>query len=305
MIPSIKRGLASLLFLALMVTSALGEEKVTAEDILQRHLDSIGTSTVRTAAKTRVVEATASYRVLIGATPTPYNGKAVMVSDGNKLHMLLKINAPQYTGERFIRDGDKTSIEATYANKTRSELGTLLQGDDTPIREGLIGGVLSTAWPLFDLSSHKGKIQYQGLKRIDGTDLHAVTYHPSKNTGFEITLYFDPQTLRHVRTVYLEDRATGITTTPFRDIVAPPSRRNPERLNGPDARSARLGPTWWRIEEQFGNFMTVDGLTLPTHYELRFQQQLPNGSTKTIDWDVTTTRVLNNVSVDTRNFEIH
>ncbi|MBZ5615023.1 MAG: hypothetical protein LAO23_13515 [Acidobacteriia bacterium] len=305
MIPSIKHRLASLLFLALAVTSALAQEKVTADDILQRHLDSIGTSTVRTAAKTRVVEAKASYRVLLGGTPVQYDGKAVMVSGGNKLHMLLKINAPQYTGERFIRDGDKTSVEATYANKTRSELGTLLQADDTPIREGLIGGVLNTAWPLFDLGSHKGKIQYQGLKRIDGTDLHVVRYQPGKNTGFEITLYFDPQTLRHVRTVYLEDRATGITTSPFRDTVAPPSRRNPERLNGPDARSARLGPTWWRIEEQFGNFMTIDGLTLPTHYDLRFQRQLPSRSIQTIEWDVTTTRVLSNVSVDSRNFQIH
>lgn len=303
MIPSIKRGLASLLFLALVVTHARGEEKVTVEDILQRHLDSVGTPAVRAAAKTRVVEAKASYRVLVGANPAQYDGKAVIVSDGNKLHLLLKINAPQYAGERFIRDGDKTSVEATYANKTRSELGALLEADDTPIREGLIGGVLSTAWPLFDLASHKGKLQYQGLKKIDGTDLHAVTYHPRKNTGLEITLYFDPQTLRHVRTVYLQNRATGIATTSFIDSVAPPPRGSPERLNGPDARSARLGPTWWRIEEQFGDFKTIDGLTLPSHYELRFQQQLPNGSTKTIAWDAATTRVLNNVPVDSRNFQ--
>jgi hypothetical protein len=73
-------------------------------------------------------------------------------------------------------------------------------------------------------------------------------------------------------TVYLQDKATGIATSPFIDTVAPLSRRNPERLNGPDARSARLGPTWWKIEEQFGNFKTVDGMTLPEHYNLRFQQ---------------------------------
>jgi hypothetical protein len=300
MIPSIKHRLASPLFLALAVTSALAQEKVTAEDILQRHLDSIGTSTVRTAAKTRVVEATASYRVLIGATPTQYNGKAVMVSDGNKLHMLLKINAPQYMGERFIRDGDKTSVEATYADKTRSELGTLLQGDDIPIREGLIGGVLSMAWPLFDLSSHKGKIQYQGLKRIDGTDLHVVTYRPSRNTGFEITLYFDPQTLRHVRTVYLATEEAGLAATPLRSGTRPRSGRASH-----DVGSAPTGPTWWRIEELFSDFKTDDGLTLPSHYDLRFQQQLRYGTTKTVEWSVTTTRVLNNVAVDSRNFEIH
>jgi hypothetical protein len=218
--------------------------------------------------------------------------------------MLLKINAPQYTGERFKRDGDRTSVEATYVDQTRSELGTLLQSDDTPIREGLIGGVLTTAWPLYDLDSHQGKFQYHGLKKIDGTDLHVLAYHPKKNTGLEVTLYFDPATLRHVRTVYLQNKSVGIASSPEIDIVAPPSRRNPERLNGPDARSARLGPTRLRIEEQFSNFTTVDGLTLPSHYDLRFQQQLPNGSTKTVEWDVHTTRVMNNVSVDAHNFKI-
>lgn len=104
-----------------------------------------------------MAEATASYRILLGANPAHYDGKAVIVSEGNKLQMPLKINAPQYTGERFKRYGDRTSIEATNVNQTRSELGTRLESDDSPIREGLIGGVLTTGWPLFDVGAHKGK----------------------------------------------------------------------------------------------------------------------------------------------------
>jgi hypothetical protein len=130
--------------------------------------------------------------------------------------------------------------------------------------------------------------------------LHVVTYHPSKNTGFEITLYFDPQTLRHVRTIYVETKEAGLAATPLRPGTRPRYGRVSHDLG-----SALTGPTWWRIEEQFGNFVTVDGLTLPTHYNLRFQQQLPNRPIETIEWDVITTRVLNNVSVDARNFEIH
>ena len=131
-----------------------------------------------------MAEATASYRILLGANPAHYDGKAVIVSEGNKLQMPLKINAPQYTGERFKRYGDRTSIEATNVNQTRSELGTRLESDDSPIREGLIGGVLTTGWPLFDMGAHKGRVQYLGLKRLDETDLQLVLYHPSKNTGF-------------------------------------------------------------------------------------------------------------------------
>ena len=291
------------LCLALLAVQLHAEEKLTAEQVLQRHLDSIGTATVRAASKSRVVEGAASYRVLLSGTGQQYDGKAVMVSEGNNAQLLFKINAPQYIGERFIKDGDKTSIEATNANKTRSELGALLQADDTPIREGLIGGVLTTAWPPLDLASHKGKIRYQGVKKVDGTDLHVVTYIPRKSTGLKITLYFEPVTFRHVRTDYLQDQPTEITTAPVFDNGQPPSR-NLGSLEGPDARSARLVPRWWRIEERFADFKTVDGLTLPSRYDLRFQQQLSYGSVKTIEWGITTTRVLNNVSVDARNFAI-
>ncbi len=280
------------------------EEKITAEDLLHRHLDSVGTAAVRAMAKSHVVEATAVYRILSGVTATQYSGKAVIVSDGDKMQMLLKINAPEYVGERFKSDGRKTSIEATYANKTRSEFGNLLESDDTPIREGLLGGVLTTAWPLFDLETHKGRLQYHGIKKIDGAELHVVSYQPHHRTGFEITLYFEPGTFRHVRTVYEQERATQISTSPFIDTVAPPSKRDPERLNGPDARSARNAPTRWVIEEQFSDFKTVDGLTLPAHYDLRYQLQVQGGLTRTIQWDVVTTRLLNNIPIDARNFQI-
>ena len=156
MIVSMKSGLVLTRLLVLAAT-VKAQEKLTAEDILQRHLDSVGTAAIRSAARSRVVEATTSYRILLGANPAHSDGKAVIVSEGNKLQMLLKINAPQYTGERFKRYGDRTSIEATNVNQTRSELGTLLESDDSPIREGLIGGVLTTGWPLFDMGAHIGK----------------------------------------------------------------------------------------------------------------------------------------------------
>lgn len=98
MIVSMKSGLVLTLLLVLAAT-VKAQEKLTAEDIPQRHLDSVGTAGIRSAAKSRVAEASASDRILLGANPAHYDGKAVIVSEGNKLQMLLKINAPQYTGE--------------------------------------------------------------------------------------------------------------------------------------------------------------------------------------------------------------
>ena len=294
-----------LCFLGLTVAQATAaEEKITAEDLLQRHLDSIGTAAVRGAAKSRVIEGTTAYRVLVGGSGE-IDGKAVLVSDGRKLQMLLKINAPQYTGERFICDGDKTSVAGTYADKTRSEFGEFLRAEDMPLREGLLGGVLSTGWSLLELNARKGKLKYLGLKKLDGTDFQAVAYQPKKTSDMDITLYFDAETFRHVRTVYTASVHAGLGKAGNVDPTAIPSERGTMPLStGDDVSSARQQQTRYRIEERFSDFKTVDGLSLPGRYDLRFQEELQNGFTKTVEWETTTTRVLNNIPVDARNFQV-
>lgn len=150
------------------------------------------------------------------------------------------------------------------------------------LREGLLGGVLSTAWPMLDLDARKAKVGYEGEKKIDNRQLLTLSYRPMKATDLLIFLYFDPETFRHVMTSY------ELTIRPT--IVA-------------EIANARQQESRYRIEERFGDFRTVDGLTLPSHYDLRFTEELQNGFTKSLEWDITTTRVLNNVSLDPRNFQ--
>jgi hypothetical protein len=59
----------------------------------------------------------------------------------------------------------------------------------------------------------------------------------------------------------------------------------------------------YRIEERFNDFKSVDGLTLPSKYDLRFTEELQNGFTQSLEWDITTTRIENNISLDPRNFQ--
>jgi hypothetical protein len=39
--------------------------------------------------------------------------------------------------------------------------------------------------------------------KVDGVDLHRIDYIPKKRSDLEIHLYFEPDTFRHVMTVYL------------------------------------------------------------------------------------------------------
>jgi hypothetical protein len=267
--------------------------------VLQRHLTSLGTPEVRSAAKTRVIEGKAIYRILVSGSGS-IEGKAVMVSEGRKFQLLLKVNASQYRGERFTCDGEKTFTAGTYADKSRSEFGEFLRAEDLPLRTGLLGGVLTTSWPLLDMESRKDTLRYEGLKSIDNRNLHALSFHPKKSTDMTITLYFEPETFRHVMTVYKARVHAGIGgPSPDSGLSAP------GLAGGSEVASARQQETRYLIEERFSDFQATEGLMLPSHYDLRFQEELQSGFTKLVEWDVSTTRVLSNVTLDPRNFEIH
>ncbi len=269
------------------------------EDVLARHLDSIGTREARGGVKSRLVEGAATYRVLVGGTGA-IDGKSVFVSEGQKAHILLKIAAQGYRGEQFIWNGDKSSIAGTYTDKTRSEFGEFLLSQDAPLREGLLGGLLNTSWPLLDLDGRKAQLSSEGMKNIEGRQLIALRYKPKKGTDLSIVLYFDPETFHHVMTVYSISRVAGLGRAVYQ------SPQGPEiSLGATETLSARQNESRYRIEERFSDFKVSAGLSLPTHYDLRFTEELQSGFTKTVEWEVTTTRVANNLGLDPRNFEVH
>jgi len=278
------RRFAVFLLLLSTTTTSVAVEELNTEGLLQRHLDSIGSAEARANVKSRVVEGTATYRVLVGGSGE-IGGKCIMVSEKLKLQALFKINALKYHGEKFVRNGDKTFVAGTYDDGTRSEFGQFLRSEDVPLREGILGGVWSAGWPLLDLGSRNAKVHYDGLKKVDGKPLHAASYRGKKSTDMDITLFFEPDTFRHVMTVYSVRIHAGIGSS--------------------ETESARQQETRYRIEERFSDFKSADGLTLPSHYNLRFQQELQNGFTKLVEWDSNATRVLNNVDLDPENFEIN
>jgi hypothetical protein len=83
--------------LGLVVCSTAAAVSRSADEIVKQHLQSVGSPEAR-AAKSRVVEASAIYKLLVGGSGQ-IQGKAVLVSEQKKLHLLLKVNANEYRGE--------------------------------------------------------------------------------------------------------------------------------------------------------------------------------------------------------------
>jgi hypothetical protein len=256
----------------------------SADELLAQHLDSIASAAVRAGLKTRVAQGPVHYTILVGGAGV-LDGKAFLISEGKKLQFMMKLPNNEYRGEQFVFDGEKDSVAFSGARQSRSGFGNFVFVQDAVIREGLLGGVLSTAWALLSLDDHKAKLNFGGLKKIDGQDLYELRYRSRKNNDLEINLYFDPQTFHHVETIYRYSVTAGLT------------------IRGETA-TAGLVPNRYRLQEKFSDFKTVDGVTLPTHYDLQFQQELQNGRTTLSDWDMKGLDISNNIPVDSRNFEV-
>lgn len=260
-----KSLLVSSLLLVLFSTAAAKDE-IQIGDLVKQHLNSIGSEQARAAPKTRVVQGAVRYRVLsagrrdqssqiFGPEGSEQMGKGVLASEGNKVVSLLKLPNPSYHGERFVCDGRKI-MAAEVTPGSFSDFGDFVRLHDEILTEGLWGGVLSTGWALAHLEERHAKLQYKGVKKIEGRELHDVKYTPAKHSDLQIDLYFDATTFRHVMTTY------SMTISP--------------QMGSTEMLTARQQEARYLLEEQFVNFGKTDDLELPGRWIIRFTENIPS-----------------------------
>jgi hypothetical protein len=272
------------------------------EDLVARHLDSLGTPAARAAVKSRVVQGTARFKILVGGG-NQVEGRGAVVSEEHKVNLMLKFNT-DYRGEQFISDGDKSYIAATTADHRRTAFGEFVKSQTLLLQEGLLGGALSTNWSLLSLEHSRPHLSYGGMKKVDGRQLMDLSYQSRKSSDVEIHLYFDPETYRHVMTVYTLTAATGFGTS-VPSLSDQAGLTTSSNLPGGDpTQSSKQREIRYTLEERFSDFAATDGITLPSHYNIHFTQELQNGNTSVYEWDMTTNEVSNNMTLDPKNFQV-
>jgi len=156
--------------LSLVSSSSPATNKMTAEDLVARHLESIGTARARDSVTTRILAGTS---LVIFRTPPPGQapGRVVLASQDRKSLIGMRFQNPVYPREEFGFNG--SSFVAAYVTPgVRSALGEFLMTHDLVFKEGLMAGTLSSAWPLLDLTARKPRLEYAGPKKVDGQLLH-------------------------------------------------------------------------------------------------------------------------------------
>ena len=253
-----------------------------AEDLVTQHLDSIGTAEARAAVKALAVQGTLRFKVMTGGAGET-TGTWQRLSEERKSKFVMKFGDNKWWGEQFVFDGDKASFAMANSAHQWSALGSFVAGHDNIIKEGLLNGELGTAWALQNIDHHRVKLDNLGRKKVDGRELDAIEYVSKSNGEMTIRLYFDPETHHHVMTVYTVSRAATIAHT--------------------DIENAHQQGLHFSLEERFSDFQTDNGITLPRQYDLRYSQELQNGSTTVYDWAMTAEKVLQNPNIAPANFQ--
>jgi hypothetical protein len=180
--------------------SGFAKEEVTPEQVVAAHLKSLGSPEARADLKTMAFVGTASVDFIQGMYGS-MNGMSTVVSDGNRLAIILKFSDINYPGEYFAYDGKEVSVGHINPGQ-RSPLADFLFRYNGIMKEGLLGGVYSEGWPLLNLKEEQADMKYDDAT-IDGQHLHEIEYRPKQGLrDMKIRLYFDFTTYRHVRTEY-------------------------------------------------------------------------------------------------------
>lgn len=276
------RKLALAAFVLVLCACCIAEENIAVEQLVSRHLASVGTPEARAAIHGRAIMGKCRFEAIQGSTGTA-EGQAGVISNEHMVKFMTKLNSARFPDERFWFNGKKAIVPVISAS-SRSVLGDFLYRNEAILRDGIFTGALSTSWPLYDPARRGAKLKLDGLKTIEGRSLYQVTYVPKKAASeLEIHLFFDPETFRHVETRY-------------RYVVAPYMNVNPASRNDKTGVTNLQSETIYTVTEKYRDFSTVDGITLPSTWEITYTVEPVR--VQMIRWTMTLDRPSTNPKVD-------
>jgi hypothetical protein len=240
-------------FLAYPHLPAIAKDmKMKPEELVAKHLESIGTAEARSAARSRVAGGIGQVAFRLPSSSIK-QGNAGMISEGKKVCISMVFKSVEYPAEQFCFDGATVTVSHIQPG-VRIYVPEFVYQYDVLMKEGLLGGSMSTAWCLLDVAGRQPKLEYNGLKKVDGKPMHELRYRAKKGIGeLLVLLHFDPETFRHVHSEYRLVQPAGMANSPVE--------------------SSGQQDTHYDVEESFGDFKTVDGLTLPHSWKLTYSRE--------------------------------
>ena len=257
-------------------------QKMKPEDILAKHLDSIGTAENRAATKSLIAVGSAEVKSITKIT-TPVVGRIVIASAGMKNFWGMNLNSTDYPSEKFSYDGKNAKVGLVRLGN-RSTLGNFVQSNNLMLEQGLFGGTLSNSWAMLDAANRKVKLSSDGTKKINGKEAYVLGYSPKGGGDVSINLYFDKETFRHIRTEYKRISSAGIGSRPDDS-----SRYSENRIT---------------LTEDFADFKAEGKLMLPHSYRIFYTTTGTSSGSTGIEWIFNLTEFAVNQNLADGTFDI-
>ena len=270
-----------LLFLICGTVLSISSDKLSTEELVAKHLASIGPAEEIAAAKTRVATGATQARLRVTNAAVELSGPAQLASDGDKFLLAMVFQSNNYPHEKVSFDGQNQVI-GVLTQGGRSPLGNFLASQPSLTKHGLIGGVLASAWPLLHLDRRDAKLSYAGTDKINGKPVHKLKYLPPNSGNLNITLYFDANTFQHVRSQY-------------EYVVS-------ARQGALAEMSASQRDNRYKLVEDFSDFQQTGKLMLPHTYTIDLTIELPN-RTQTLQWTINFQQFAFNEPIDASVFK--
>ena len=231
----------------------LAATNLTPEEVIRLHLQALTAGAEIPPDQTRVVRGVCTMTTPAkGAGHLP--GTFRLASASRSAHFTLQFKSDLYEGETFAVEGGQVEIGfAQPRTNSRSAIGNFVAINRAIVGEGLFGGVLNARWPLLQIAARQPKLGYDGMKKLAGRNLHRLRYRAKDKQGdLEIHLYFEPDTYRHVASVYTTTRTQAMGFTP--------------------ESSSQQSDMLFRLEEGFSDFQQAGRLTLPNAWTVRYER---------------------------------
>lgn len=271
----------ALLLSAAPASTTPAPQKMTAEEVVAKHLEAIGTAEARAKAKSHVILGTAVGTFRLGGSGTSQGG-SVLASQGNRNLIAIVYGNKEYPYEKLGFDGKNVTV-ADLRPGVHSTLGKFFMQHEYPLREGLLGGTLSAAWPLLDMDERDARLKFQGTKKVGDRKAYVLEYEAKNNAGLKTTLYFDAENFQHLRTEY--------------------EKKIPQQMPTGPSITQKQGDAITKLTEEFSDFKAEAGLTLPHTYKLQLSIEALNRRALQ-DWVFTLTQFTFNRQIDDSEFDV-
>lgn len=169
--------------------------KMTAEEVVAKHLASIGTPENLAAGKTRFYVGEATKQDATSAANPTKSAPAQFATDGKQLMMAMMFDDGT---ESVAFNGEEQTLDFPK----KHSLGEFFKVKKQLTKNGFLGGVLSTAWPLLNLKAADIRLDYVGITEAAGRKYYHLRYWPSTEL-ITVNLFFDAQNFRHVTSEYI------------------------------------------------------------------------------------------------------